>query len=102
YAELRLQQAGGARKDVVRGRCRHHDQVQVFSLDPRSVESHARSVQSEIARGLPLVRDVAARDAGALADPRIARVEPAREFIVVDDAGRQVAAAPEDSQKDTA
>src|SRR5262249_21858494 len=89
--ELRLQQARRARKDVVGRRGGHDDEVDIGSSQASRLQRLLGSFERKVARGLLLVGDVAARDPGALADPRIARLEAAREFLVVHHPRRQVA-----------
>src|SRR5258708_40108731 len=48
-AELRLQQARGARKDIVRSRGRDHDEIDLACVDARSLQRAAACLQSEVA-----------------------------------------------------
>ena len=90
HAELRLQQAGGAGKDEVRRRGRDDDEVDVLGLQAGGVERAAAGLEREVARSLRLLGDVALRDAGALADPLVAGVEPraAKSALVTTRGGR--------------
>ena len=66
HAELRLQQARGARKDVVGRRRGDDDEVDVARRSvPAACERRAARFEREVARGLRCVGDVALADAGA-------------------------------------
>src|SRR5213076_3555981 len=78
-SELRLQQAGGAGKDVVGRRGGEHDEIDAFGADAGGVERAPAGLQREIARALRRVGDVALNDSGALPDPRVARVQRSEE-----------------------
>ncbi len=95
-AELRLQQAGGAGKDVVGGGGRDNDQVDLGGRHARRLEGTAARLEREVARGLGFLRDVALDDTGAAANPGVARIEPRGELVVHHDARRQVAAGAGD------
>src|SRR6185295_13836134 len=97
-AELRLQQAGGAGEDEVRRRRRDDDQVELGCLHARGFERPLARLESEVAGSLLLVGDVAAGDAGALADPGVAGIQALGEVVVGHDARRQVAAGAGDAR----
>src|ERR1051326_7679960 len=82
-AELCLQQARRAGEHIVRRRGGDDAQIQILGGAAGGGERVARSMECEIARGLRSLGVVALHDAGTLADPRVARLEPARgEFRV--------------------
>src|SRR5688572_17755012 len=97
-AELRLQLASRAREDVIRRRGGHDDEINLLGVHPGGRKRVTACFQGEIARGLRLLRDVPALDAGALADPGIARLEAPRELLVLHHALRQVASGADDSR----
>jgi hypothetical protein len=99
-AELRLQQARGARKHVVGGRGRHDDQVDLAGFHAGGIERAFACFEREVARALALLGDVALDDAGALADPRVAGIEARGEFRVGHDPRRQIAAGARDARVD--
>src|SRR5438552_1094267 len=74
-AELRLQQARGAGKDVVRRRSREHNQVEVARARVGRLQRAAARFQREVARSLAFIGNVPLHDAGARADPLVARVQ---------------------------
>ena len=99
-AELRLQQAGGAREDVIRRRGRDDDQIDFRCIHAGGLERPLARFEREVAGCLLLVGDVAAGDAGALADPGVAGVQALGEIVVGHDARRQVAAGAGDARSE--
>src|SRR5436190_17841563 len=97
-AELCLQQARGTGKYVIRGRRGDDDEIDRFCLGVGGLERLTRSFQGEIARRLRFVCDMALDDAGAAADPRVARLEARGEVVVGHHPRRQVAARADDAR----
>src|SRR5260221_867010 len=100
HAELRLQQGGGAGKHHVRRRGGDDDEIDVRRRDAGGGERRAARGEREVARALRLVGDVAADDAGPLADPGVAGLETLRELVIGHDPRRQEASAAGNARPD--
>src|SRR5207248_3834722 len=80
--ERRLDLGCGRWKSLVGRRGRKHDDVDVAGVDAGMIERAARGLGSEAARRLPVRRDVAVADTGALDDPLIGRVDGLGQFLI--------------------
>ena len=72
-----LQSAGHRRKQAVGSGCRHDDEVNCLRIDIAARQSVAGRIHSQRKRRLPIHGDVTAADAGARANPFVARLNAA-------------------------
>ena len=72
-----LQSAGHRRKQAVGSGCRHDDEVNCLRIDIATRQSVAGRIHSQRKRRLPIHGDVTATDAGARANPFVARLNAA-------------------------
>jgi hypothetical protein len=87
-----LDPGGSGGKRVVRSRRRHDQAVDVAALQAGMVERLVRRRQRQVGSQFAIRRDMTLTDARALADPFVGRVQPLRQFVIGDDATRQVGA----------
>src|SRR5689334_1043228 len=100
-AELGLQKARGARKDIVRRRGRNDDQVELIRPRIGGLQRLPARLEREIARALRCLGDAPLADTRALADPFVARLQPARgEVRIGHHVGRQKAAGAGNARVD--
>jgi hypothetical protein len=69
-----LQEASGARKDLIGGRGRQYDQVDILTISTCHLQRASRGCLRHIARGLTVGNDMASLDASALGNPLIGRI----------------------------
>jgi hypothetical protein len=85
--QFALQQASGTRKNEIRGRGRHDDQVQIGSLKTCGSQRPTARLQAQIAGRLAVVRKMTVPYAGATGDPVIVGFDATAHEIVVADGG---------------
>ena len=94
-AERILDRDRGRRKSVVRRRGRQHDQIDRLRIDAGMVERGTRGIDRQMRGKLAVGGDMALPDAGALHDPLVGSIQPARQFGIGQDLPRQIGAAAE-------
>jgi len=97
HAQLGLQQACGAGKNLVRGGGGDQNHVQIGRAQTGGIERLARGVQRQIRGRLAGCRDVPNPDPGAIEDPLVGGIDHLLQIGIGQQALRQVASGTRDA-----